>query len=416
MILKTLFLQNFRSYKKKEFKFFSGMTLVVGPNTSGKTNLLEAIYLLATGKSFRAGVEAEMIRSGEELARVSAKIIAVSDGRSATNFSLMSARESGNTPPSDSKGGASAQIRSKLPLRTSKSLGEKTSLEIVLTTGQVGDQKTAKKKYLVNGVGKRRMDFIGQLRCVLFGPEDLEIVIGSPSRRREYLDNVLEQIDRDYRRANLSYQKGLRQRNKLLEQIREKGRPRSVLFFWDKLLIENGEVITRKREEFINFINQQPDYFDALEIDYDQSIISPQRLERYAEQEVAAGMTLVGPHRDDFRLVIRDMQTFVPSSSQGNAERKRDLTIYGSRGEQRTAVLSLKLAELEFIAEKTNAPSVGSGQDRPVLLLDDIFSELDPAHRSRIFEIIPQQQTIITTADPRLVRKEHGKKAKLVQL
>jgi len=347
MLLKSIHLQDFRSYKMKKFKFSSGITLVVGPNTSGKTNLLEAIYLLATGRSFRAGVEREMISYGRDIARVKGRV-AGEDGVE--------------------------------------------NLEIVLTVGQVGREKAPKKRYLINGVGKRMVDFVGQFRCVLFGPEDLEIIINSPSVRRGYLDGVLEQVDRDYRRASLSYQKGLRQRNKLLEQIREQGKPRSILFFWDKLLIENGEIITQKREEFIDFINQQPGHFGRLNLHHDQSVISPQRLEKYAEEEVAAGMTLVGPHRDDFVVQIE----------------KRDLHAFGSRGEQRTAVFSLKLAELEFVAQKTG--------ERPVLLLDDILSELDQAHRARIFEVIPKQQTIITTTDLSLIGKESLQKVEKVNL
>ncbi len=359
MFLRQLQLQNFRNFKKKALKFSLGTTLLVGPNTSGKTNLLEAIYLLATGKSFRAGVEAEMINYGKEFARVKGK-----------------AKNS-----------------------------EANDLEIVLTTGQVAGERAPKKKYLVNGVGRRMVDFVGNLRCVMFGPEDLEIIINSPSIRRDYLDSVLEQVDKDYRRASLSYQKGLRQRNKLLEQIRDEGKPRSILFFWDKLLLENGEIITQKREEFIDFINQQPDYFGDLNINYDKSVISPQRLEKYEKQEVAAGMTLVGPHRDDFVVGISNKES-----------RIRNLHTYGSRGEQRTAVFSLKLAELEFVAEKNEDPSTSSGRGRPVLLLDDIFSELDHERRKHLLEVIPKQQTIITTTDIHLVDPAYRKKVEKIDL
>jgi DNA replication and repair protein RecF len=241
------------------------------------------------------------------------------------------------------------------------------------------------------------MDFIGNLRSVLFRPEDLEIVVDSPSTRRHYLDSVLEPVDREYRRANLSYQKGLRQRNKLLEQIREEGRPRSILYFWDKLLLENGELVTQKREKFIEFINQQPDHFGDLEIIYDKSVISPQRLAKYAQEEIAVGMTLVGPHRDDFLVGVRNQESKI-----------RDLHVYGSRGEQRLAVFSLKLAELEFVAQKS--------ERRPVLLLDDILSELDQTCRARIFEAIPKQQTIITTTDLGLIEKEFQKELSMIKL
>lgn len=351
MILKKLRLQSFRHYKKQEFEFPDGTTLVIGPNTSGKTNLLEGIYLLATGKSFRASLEQEMIAYDQDLARVKGRILNK----------------------------------------------ERTDLEIILTRGEVLGEKVAKKKYQVNGVSRRAMDFVGNLRCVYFGPEDLAIIVNSPATRRAYLDRVLEQVDRHYHRASLSYQKGLRQRNRLLEQIREEGKPRAVLFFWDKLLIENGGVMTQKREEFLEFINQQPNYFGDLSIQYDQSPISPARLEKYADEEVAAGMTLVGPHRDDFVVSIRHQKSGI-----------RNLHIYGSRGEQRTAVFSLKLGELEYVAEKT--------EERPVLLLDDIFSELDHERRKKLLEVIPQQQTMMTTTDIHLIEKSYQRKMEIIEL
>lgn len=351
MMLKSLQLQNFRSYQKEAFKFFQGTNLVVGSNTSGKTNLLEAIYLLATGKSFRAQTEQEMISYERELARVKAVIEGEED------------------------------------------LEE---LEIILTPGQIQNQRTLKKQYLLNGVRKRQIDFLGHLNSVFFGPEDLEIVIGSPSIRRDYLDAVLEQVDRDYRRASLSYQKSLRQRNKLLEQIRDKGRAKSSLFLWNKLILENGEVMSQKRGELIDFINQQPDYFGDLVIDYQKNLLSPLRLEQYQAKEIGAGMTLIGPHRDDFTLNLV------------NGGEERNLHLFGSRGEQRTAVFSLKLAELEFVATKT-------GQ-RPILLLDDIFSELDHERRQHLVTVIPKQQTILTTTDIHLVEPDYRKKVKMIKL
>ena len=350
MILKSLSLQNFRNYSQKEVIFSSGINLVIGPNAVGKTNLLEAVYLLATGRSFRAQVEAEMISYNKQMSNVKCQM----------------------------------------------SNGEE--LEIILTRGEINGKRVAKKIYKVNGVNRRMVDFVGRLRVVYFGPEDLEIVVDSPARRRDYLDSVLEQVDKEYRRASLSYKKGLRQRNKLLEQIRDEGKPRSVLYFWDRLLLENGELITKKREEFINFVNQQPAYFEKLELVYDKSVISPQRLAQYAEEEVAAGMTLVGPHRDDFVVQIQNSKSKI----------QKELSAFGSRGEQRTAVFCLKLAEMEFITQKT-------GQ-RPVLLLDDIFSELDHQRRKHLLEVIPRQQTIITTTDLHLVEPEVRKKMEVIKL
>ncbi|PIZ46745.1 hypothetical protein COY29_06150 [Candidatus Woesebacteria bacterium CG_4_10_14_0_2_um_filter_39_14] len=347
MILKKIHLQNFRNYSSQEFTFTEGINLIVGPNTVGKTNLLEAIYLLASRKSFRARLEKEMIQRNKEVARLKGQIL---------------------------------------------SDGEKKLLEIVLIRGEINGSRVGKKKYLVNGVPRRMIDFLENFRVVYFGPQDLEIVVDSPSIRRGWLDLVLEQADKNYRRANLSYQKGLRQRNRLLEQIRDENKPRSSLFFWDKLLIGNGQLITEKREEFLNFINENHEFFGQLEIYYDKSLISETRLAKYAQEEVAAGATLVGPHRDDFEV----------------GQDGQNLHAYGSRGEQRTAVFNLKLAELEFLSEKT-------GQ-RAVLLLDDIFSELDHQRRKHLLTVIPKQQTIITTTDIHLVEKNYLQEMEVIKL
>lgn len=331
MILSSLTLQQFRSYAKKSFSFSPGITLVVGPNAAGKTNIIEAIYFLATGKSFRADVDRECIQFKESFARIK-----------------------GTTPD--------------------------TTLEILLTPF---------KKYLVNGVSKRTIDFIGNLRAVLFWPEHLELVTDSPSIRRKYLDSVLMQVDREYRRNLLSYERGLRQRNRLLDLINEGKATRSQLLFWNQLLIKAGAYITDARAAFIDFINNN---YNDYRIDYDKSVISETRLAQYKDEEVAAGATLVGPHRDDMKFVMRDIS----------------LSSYGSRGEQRLAVLWLKLAEVAFIQEKSGT--------RPILLLDDIFSELDEEHKDLVFDVIGKQQTIITSADPVGLSEGIKEKISVIQL
>ena len=354
--------------------------MIIGPNASGKTNVLEAIYLLATGKSFRVkGVESEMIHYGEEVADVEGL------------------------------------------------LGSGENLKIVLTRGMVMGEKVAKKRYLINGVGKRALDFVGRLRAVYFGPEDLDLILGSPSIRRRYLDNVLSQIDKEYARASLSYEKGLKTRNRILEEIREaraqaevsgllkynEETERKKLYFWDQLLIKNGNLLTAKREEFINFLNANSTLLickadtketPCFQIEYDRSPISPERLAQYEKEEVAAASTLVGPHRDDFRIrMLRNREQLAEEVGAG-----RDLAVYGSRGEQRLAVLWLKLGEFKFIRKKTQEP--------PVLLLDDIFSELDVGRRKLVLDVVGEQQTIITTADIGMVEPDWLKGVKITEL
>jgi len=288
-------------------------------------------------------------------------------------------------------------------------------LEVILTTGQVQKKKTAGKIFKVNAVNRRWRDFVGSLKVVLFRPEDIEIVLGSPAIRRDYLDSVLEQVDLLYRQCQLVYQKGLRQRNKLLDRIREGQANRSQLEYWNRLLIKNGEIISRKREEMIDFFNfsakggstpdWQPSIFNKnLTIEYDKSAISPARLAKYAEAEVALGMTLVGPQRDNIKFKVQKGEFL----RNARFKVQQDLALFGSRGEQRIAILALKMAELAFMEQKS--------EEKPVLLLDDIFSELDEEHRSEVLSLLDKQQTIITATETDLVQREFLDKIEVIEL
>jgi len=341
MILQKIKLTDFRNFGEKILEVSPQVTVIVGPNASGKTNILESIFLLSTGKSFKAKVEEEMISLEKDIARVKGRI-------------------------TDEE--------------------ESVDLEIVLTRGLIdigksAPEKVARKRLIVNGMGKRLLDFSGKLKTTLFGPWDMDLITESPSIRRKFLDNILILTDREYHRSLISYEKGLKQRNRLLFRIREEGLNRSQLLFWDRLLIKNGDYIMNKREELIAFMNSSPELdSQTFYIEYDRSTISESRLEEYKEEEIQAATTLVGPHRDDIIFYIGD---------------KRDLAKYGSRGEQRMGVLWAKLNELNYIETISG--------ERPVLLLDDIFSELDHKHRKIVMEYARKQQTIITTADEHFI-------------
>lgn len=338
MILTALALENFRSYHKHAFTFSPGTTLLVGPNAAGKTNVLEAMFLLAVGKSFRADEDREVVRWGSEIARIRGRVSAG---------------------------------------------GEETKLELMVTRGDVAGQKTPIKKYFVNGIARRQMDFVGHARAVLFWPEDLELVTNSPSLRRKYLDSVLVQTDREYRRNLLSYERGVRQRNRLLDMINEGTAAASQLLFWNQLLVKSGGYLTDARAAFIAFVNAQTMREAHFEIAYDKSVISESRLAQYTTEEIAAKATLVGPHRDDFSVKLHTGGVW------------RDLSKFGSRGEQRLGVLWLKMAEVAFVEQVVGA--------RPILLLDDIFSELDAPHRKLVLAIIAKQQTIVTSANEDII-------------
>ena len=182
----------------------------------------------------------------------------------------------------------------------------------------------------------------------------------------------------------MSYEKGLRQRNSLLGAIQEGKASRSQLLFWDQLLIKAGGYLTEKRMELIHYINSFELSDVSYQITYDKSVISESRLEQYKMEELASGTTLVGPHRDDF--IVSKYQV-----SNSKFQIYKELAKYGSRGEQRLGVLWMKLAELSFVQEKTGT--------RPILLLDDIFSELDEGHKQLVMDVVSKQQTIITSAE-----------------
>ena len=234
-----------------------------------------------------------------------------------------------------------------------------------------------KRKYLVDGASKRRRDYIGLLPVVIFRPEDMDMLTGGPDIRRTFMDEILSQISEAYARSLSTYTQALRRRNKLLDAVREGLVSRYSLAFWDSLLIKHGLILIEEREGLVNYINslwERSELFNQLKMVYDKSLISEMRLSQYKDEELAAGYTLVGPHKDDFRVV----------SDQ------RDLAIYGSRGEQRMTVLALKLGEIYFAEER--------GGEKPLLLLDDIFSELDQVHRKEVLRVMTGRQVVVTTA------------------
>ena len=339
MILEQLELVDFRNFVSKTFDLNDDVNVVWGKNASGKTNMLEAIYLLGTGNSFRARIIDEMVRFDQELGRVRGK------------------------------------IRPSLPA-ASKDLRD---LEVMVTKGMVVGVKTLKRKYLVDGTFKKKRDYVGYLPVVVFRPENLGMLTGGSESRRDFLDEILCQVNEAFGRSLAVYTQALKRRNKLLDAIREGAVNRYSLTFWDGLLIKHGNVLSSERENLVNHINslwKRSELFNNLKLVYDKSIISEVRLAQYKDEELAAGYTLVGPHKDDFRVITGD---------------ERDLGVYGSRGEQRMAVLALKLGEIYFGEEKVN--------DKPLLLLDDIFSELDDVHKKEVLRVMQGRQVIVTTAD-----------------
>ncbi|HSH31308.1 MAG TPA: DNA replication/repair protein RecF [Candidatus Saccharimonadales bacterium] len=337
--LDCLKLTNFRSYAEAQFGLGPSTTLVVGPNASGKTNLLEGLYVLASTKSFRAR-DPELVRHGQDYFR----LVAQSGGvEIALGFSL-----------------------------------------------QAGHQT---KQVTFGGVKKSLSSHIGTIRAVLFEPGDLYLVAGPPERRRRYLDFMLCQTDRQYLSVLNQYRRVLRQRNSLLAGFRAI-RIQDEIFAWDIKLTELAGEIYRRRLELVGFINERIDglYGEVagaavgVQLQYLPSVKSADyrdgflaALNQNLTTDLAAGFTTIGPHREDFRV---DFGTSV-------------ITAVASRGEVRTVVLVLKLAELAF--NETSGP-------KPILLLDDVFSELDQSRRRYLMRRIKDHQTIITTTEADAVR------------
>lgn len=246
-----------------------------------------------------------------------------------------------------------------------------TKLEIALQN-QDGELK---KRVKINGIPKRTSDYASNLAVVLFSPEDINLVTSSPGLRRYYIDQTLSQIDKVYKKNLSSYEEVVTSKNKVLKRVREGLSQTNELIFWSDQQVLLGNLITDKRKNFFDYLNSTEKKFGNFIFEYLPNLISSERLVEYATREVDSATSLIGPHRDDFIFKLDD----------------RNLNQFGSRGEQRTAVLDLKLAEVIFVEN-----ILGS---RPILLLDDIFSELDTYHRQHVIDISKLQQTVIATVE-----------------
>ena len=361
-LLRSLALRNLRGYASLDLTLGPGPQLIWGPNAAGKTTLLEAIVLLALGRSHRTGADAELIRWGTDFLRVEGVV-----------------------------GIAGAEEEE----------AEGVALDVSVQAG-------GRKRIQVNGVPRRPAALAEQLRTVLFAPEEMLLVVGPPTLRRTALDQLAGPHTPMYGSHLTTYTRVLSQRNSLLRQIRDGEADRAQLRYWDEPFLASGAAIVAARLRLLELLAEPlaaahleiAPAEDPLTLAYGTNAPllpgeSPRdalarRLHETAEKEAWNGTTLVGPHRDDLVFRIGG----------------RDLTTFASRGQQRTAILALKLAELDLLTALDGRP--------PLLLLDDVFSELDPLRRGHLVRRIAElPQALVTTTvpedlDPDLRRRAHA--------
>jgi DNA replication and repair protein RecF len=395
MRLTHLSLTNFRNFVRLETDWPPGPTLLVGANAQGKTSLLEAVYFLAGASSPHASSDRQLIN-----------FLALKD-------------------PSPF-----ARIVAELRRHD---VAERIEVRILEEPGAPGEGPRLKKEILVNGVRRPARQLAGAFNAVLFQPRDLQVVEGSPGDRRRFLDEALSQADAVYGETISHYAKVLSNRNALLRQIQESGRVSGgdQIAFWDEQLADLAATLIRGRALALRELEHlaQPIHADltrgseSLRLEYNPSfnpLPQPQGqlglpldspLERPASsredlregflaalrdsysEEVARGLTLIGPHRDDFRIRASGI----------------DLTTYGSRGQNRTAILALKLAEIEWMRQRTG--------EWPVLLLDEVLAELDADRRlSLLARVHSAEQAILTSADLGMFAEEFRRRTTIWEI
>jgi DNA replication and repair protein RecF len=351
MRVEFLELTNFRSYGAARFELHPEVTLVVGPNASGKTNLLESLYVMASTRSFRAK-DRELVREGEDFYRIVA--------HSGDSEYVMALNVAG--------GGAEKSVRH-------------------------------------DGVRRPLASHVGRIQVILFEPSELDLVSGPPEGRRRYLDFLLCQTDQGYLKTLQLYKRALRQRNAVLDASwSEAEAVRDQLFVWNIKLAELAIHIYERRQQLLadlgsstpllyrdiagRSVQLEFEYVPSVDGNYAEEFLAT--LERNLSRDLAAGFTTVGPHREDFNVQFKD----------------RSITAVASRGEVRTLVLAMKLAELQYAEAKTGI--------RPLLLLDDVFSELDRQRRSFLLDRLAGYQTIITTTDADAITREFKTAHKII--
>jgi len=375
MKLLKLQLQNFRSYATYSLPLTKNTLVITGENGVGKTNILEAAYFLSTGKTFRSSDQDNLIKIGMDYFLVKGKVAEEFDAKDSVSESA--------------------------PESASESSSESESLEVAYS-----NYPRKQKIFKVNDVATPHAKYLGNLITVLFHPKDLNLLYMEPSLRRKYINLLLSQTDREYLESLTNYTKLLKQRNALLDEIAERNVSESELDTWDERLADEGAKIIFKRIEAVRILskNLHKNYQkisggneDAKALyastvtlaedvgqesaDKDEQAISiikksfQKKLLLKRDKDIRFGTTSAGPHRDDIKFTLDD----------------HPIEEFASRGESRTALIGLKLAEISYIEKKAKTS--------PLLLLDDVFSELDENRQKYLLEALKNCQSIITSVE-----------------
>lgn len=334
MWINKIKINDFRNYNNQEIDLGKNINVFYGENAQGKTNIIEAIFLCSMGKSFRAKQDKEMIKLDKINANVEIEF-------------FKSDRDS-----------------------------------------KIKIQLSNKKEVFINGIKiKKLSELLGNLNIVMFTPDDINILKGGPQNRRRFLDIMISQLKPNYMHTLSLYAKTLEQRNNYLKQIKEENKSEELLDIWDEKLAEYAFIISKYRNEFINKIinkikkihSEITNNKEEIKIEYLTECLNKieylDLLKKRRKLDIIKSYTTKGIHRDDFIIYIND----------------KELSTYGSQGQHRTAMLSLKLSELEIIEEEVG--------EKPILLLDDFMSELDSNRRTHFLEKINDTQVIITCTD-----------------
>lgn len=324
-------LENFRNYTNQEISFNKGINVIYGDNAQGKTNILEAIFLCSMGKSFRTNKDKELIKLSEDFAKINIEY-----------------------EKSDRKG----------------------KIEYIISN---------KKIISINGVKiKKLSELLGNINSIIFSPDDMEILKDGPQKRRKFLNMLINQLRPRYLFNLNDYNKTLEQRNNYLRQIKYENKPKNMIDIWNEKLANHAQIIYEYRREFVDKILKKivdihkniTNNSEEIKINYISDFKNKEeyirKLNEKLNKDIERGYTSTGIHKDDFEVYING----------------KNINLYGSQGQFRTAILSLKLSELYVIYDEIG--------EYPILLLDDFMSELDEKRRKKFVENITDAQVILT--------------------